>query len=175
MDSNEALKQSMTSPPFGWSSEELYLGKRYLIVAHPDDEIIWFNPEEYDKIVIVFTDRLDVPQFGSSRRKAMEELPYADKIISLDMIESNYWRDKTKRLDYEENYDELCDWLHNIIEDNDTVTTHNPYGEYGHTDHIMLWHACMDTLNCPVNGKDPKLYRQAKGIYKEARVWTWEL
>jgi hypothetical protein len=147
----------------------------YLILAHPDDECIWFNPEEYDKIVIVFTDRLDVPQFGDSRRQAMKELPYADKIINLNLPESNYWRDKTKREDYLDCYDDVCFWLQAGIEEGDTITTHNPYGEYGHTDHMLVWHACMDTVDVPVNGRDPKLYREAKEVYKSNKVWTWEL
>jgi len=145
----------------------------YLIVAHPDDECIWFNPEDYDKIVIVFTDRLDVPQFGDSRRQAMKELPY--KVETLDLTESNYWRDKRKREDYLDNYDDVCKWLEEHIKQGDTVATHDANGEYGHLDHIMLWHACMDVLDIPVNGKNPKLYREAKEVYKSNRVWTWNL
>lgn len=151
------------------------MGYKYLICSHPDDEIIWFNPNDYDRIVIVFSDRPDVPKFGSSRRLAMQELPYANKIIPLNLPESNYWRDKTKRDDYMDNYYELCEWLKFEIEPDDVITTHNPYGEYGHTDHILLWHACMDTVDCPVNGSNPKLYRQAKVIYKANNIWTWEL
>jgi hypothetical protein len=147
----------------------------YLILAHPDDECIWFNPEEYDKIVIVFTDRLDVPQFGDSRRQAMKELPYADKIISLDLTESNYWRDITKLEQFEENYHDLCEWLEDNIKQGDIVSTHNPNGEYGHLDHKLVYQACMDVLDCPVNNMDPKLYREARDIYKSNGVWTWNL
>ena len=148
---------------------------RYNLSAHPDDEVIWFNPDDYDKIVICFTDRPDVPAFGDSRRQAMKELSYADKIINLDLTESNYWRDKTKREDYLDNYQDVCEWLEENILVGDTITTHNPYGEYGHTDHILCWHACMEVVDCPVNGRDPKLYREAKGIYKQNKIWTWEL
>lgn len=105
----------------------------------------------------------------------MKELPYADKIINLDLTESNYWRDKTKREEYLDNYDDLCDWLQDNIKDRDVITTHNPYGEYGHADHILIWHACMDTVGCLVNNRDPKLYREAKSIYKLNNIWTWEL
>ena len=67
---------------------------RVLIVAHPDDEILWFNPEDFDQIVIVFGDFGD-GRSGDGRRKASAEHPLANRITHLNLKESNYWRDKT--------------------------------------------------------------------------------
>jgi LmbE family N-acetylglucosaminyl deacetylase len=148
---------------------------RYNIVAHPDDECIWFNPEEYDKIVIVFTDRSDVEGFGAKRKQALEEHPLKEKIVTLDLVESNYWRDVTKIKDFEDNYHELCEWLEDNIKEEDTITTHDANGEYGHLDHNLVHTACMNTVDVPVNNKDPKLYREIRDCYVCNGVWTWAL
>lgn len=142
---------------------------KILLVAHPDDEILWFNPEEYDKIIVVFSNRSDREGFGERRLKAMSEHPL--NIECWKLTESNFWRDKTKYPDYERNYNDLCEKLKDLVADE--VWTHNAYGEYGHKDHILCFNACMDTLNCPVNGKNPKLYRKIKKIYGDNSVWTW--
>lgn len=147
----------------------------YNIVAHFDDECIWFNPEDYDKIVVCFTDRSDIHGFGHKRRLALAEHPLVSKMETLGLVESNYWRDKTKVKDFEDNYDELCEWLEDNIKEGDTVATHDANGEYGHLDHKLVHLACMNTLNCPVNGKDPKLYREIRDVYLRNGVWTWYL
>ena len=141
----------------------------------PDDECIWFNPEEYDKIVIVFTKRNDVVDFDYKRLKAIAEHPLNHKIDTIQLTESNYWRDKTKLKEFEENYEDLCDWLMENITEDDTVTTHDSNGEYGHMDHKLVHMACMNTLDCPVNGKDPKLYREIRYTYLKHGCWTWYL
>jgi len=66
--------------------------KNYLLVAHPDDEILWFAPEKYDKIIIVFGDFGDErgSEWGERRRKAIAEHPLKDKIIHLNYPESHY-------------------------------------------------------------------------------------
>jgi LmbE family N-acetylglucosaminyl deacetylase len=144
---------------------------KYLIVAHPDDECLWFAPEKYDKIVIVFTDRSDRPGFGDNRRKAIAEHPLKDKIECLDLTESNFWRDNTKFQEQKDNYDDICEYLRGI--DAESIDTHNANGEYGHADHILVRNAVLDTVNCPVNGQDPKLYRDIKKVYQKYNAWTW--
>lgn len=142
-----------------------------LIVAHPDDEILWFNPEEFDRIIIVFNGRKDKPRQGSGRLMAISEHPLKDKINCLGLPESNYWRDRTQKKMHDSNYRNLCEWLKKLQAD--SVTTHNANGEYGHLDHVLVHNACMATLNCPVNGKNPEIYRQAREKYKKYGCWTW--
>ena len=151
------------------------MGYKYGIFAHPDDEIIWGSPEEYDKIVIVFTGRNDVRGFGNQRRAALLEHPLKDKIITLDLTESNFWRDATRKNQFEDNYHELCEWIEDNIKEEDTITTHNPNGEYGHLDHKLVHLACMNTAPCMVNGKDTSLYREIRDCYVRNGVWTWYL
>jgi LmbE family N-acetylglucosaminyl deacetylase len=144
---------------------------KVLVVAHPDDEVLWFNPAEFDKIVVVFCGRTDKPAQGEARRKAMAEHPMADRITCLGLTESNYWRDKTRKTAHDSNYRELCKILAGL-QAND-VTTHDALGEYQHADHILVHNACMAVLNCPVNGKDPEIYRKARAAYERNGCWTW--
>ena len=134
-----------------------------------DDEVLWFNPEEYDKIYVVFSGRNDRPEFKERREKAIAEHPL--DVTCWGLTESNFWRDESKYPEYEQNYRDLCQKLKEIKADE--VVTHNAYGEYGHKDHILCFNACMDTLNCPVNGKNPKLYREIKEVYAKNNCWTW--
>ncbi|GAG99008.1 unnamed protein product, partial [marine sediment metagenome] len=34
---------------------------KILIVAHLDDELLWFNPQSFDKIIVAFLGRADKP------------------------------------------------------------------------------------------------------------------
>ena len=143
---------------------------RVLICAHPDDEVLWFAPEKFDRIIIVFGDFGD-GRSGDGRRKALREHPLASRITHLDLKQSNYWRDKTKKAEHEANYQKLCGLLRTLKADE--VTTHNAMGEYQHADHILVHNACMASLSCSVNGKDPELYRKIKEVYVGNGCWTW--
>lgn len=145
---------------------------KYLIVAHPDDEILWFNPAKYDKIIFVFSDRRDKPEMGDKRRKCVAEHPL--NVESWELTESGYWRDKSKLAEYKQNYADIVEKLKEL-KDVELIDTHSANGEYGHMDHILIYNAVMDTMDCPVNGQDPKLYRQIKDIYKRNECWTWYL
>lgn len=145
---------------------------KLLVVAHPDDEILWFNPEEYDKIMIVFGKRKDKSTlWNNNRKKTVENHPLKDKIIFLDMTESNYWRDPTQEREYFNNYVDLCLALKQYKPE--SVMTHDANGEYGHADHKLCFNACMDTFDCPVNGKNTILYRKIKKHYQSFDCWTW--
>lgn len=148
-------------------------GTKFLIVAHPDDEILIANPYNFDKIIIIFGYRWDKPLMGEKRKKALKRHPLKKKIIHLNLDESGYWRDKSAVAEYKENYADICEWLKNNIKDNDKITTHNAWGEYGHEDHKLVYKAIMDTVNCKVNEIDPKKYRTIRKIYEEEDAWTW--
>lgn len=134
--------------------------------------MLWFNPEEYDKIIIVFSNREDRPGFGENRLKAIAEHPL--KPLCWNLTESNFWRDETKYIEHQKNYTEIVKKLQELnLTENDSITTHNSNGEYGHADHILLHNAIMDTVNCKVNGKNPISYREIKNIYEKYNVWSW--
>lgn len=143
---------------------------KLLVVAHCDDEALWFNPEKFDKILIVFLSRKD-RDIAEARSKAINDHPLVEKITCLGLTESNYWRDPCQKDDYDKNFEDLVAELKKYKPS--SVTTHDAYGEYGHADHILCFNACMEAFNCPVNRKNPKLFRQIKKNYQNNGIWTW--
>lgn len=152
-------------------------GVKVLIVAHPDDEVLWFNPAEFDQIVIVYGDRPDKAQAGEQRRHALRIHPLREKILHLDYPESGMGHPRVTSPTTEqhkrhmENYERLCRFLEGLKAD--SVRTHEPHGEYGNREHVLVHDACMSTLTCPVNGKDPNEYRKIKKAYVDSGAWTW--
>lgn len=148
--------------------------KKYLIVAHPDDEIIWFNPENYDRIVIVFLDRKDNPVIMKGRLAVKECHPLRDRITWLGMTESNYWRDKSQAEIYAKQYYEICAKLKQVVNKPCLIVTHAKDGEYGHSDHILVHRAVVDTFqDCTIVFKDMSLKERIKKCYEENKCFTW--
>ena len=144
---------------------------KILIVAHPDDEVLWFNPEDYDKIYIVFCARDDKPGMGLQRFRAIKEHPLNVECFYLK--ESGYHKDKRLKKEYELSRDELITKLKEL-KDITKVTTHDAQGEYGHLDHRLVHDTCMEVFDCKVNGKNPKMYRKIKKLYQKNLCWTWD-
>lgn len=63
-----------------------------LIVAHPDDEIIWFSPQDFDLIVITFLARHDKPYAEYCRKLTIEAHPLKDRIILLGLKNQDFGR-----------------------------------------------------------------------------------
>jgi len=145
---------------------------KILVVAHPDDEILFFNPMEFDRIIIVFLHR-PFNDIGNKREKAMQEHPLKDKITCLGIVESGYRQDKDRKMIYKKTCKNVIEKLKLIKADG--VTTHNAQGEYGHQDHKLIFEACMQSFDCLVNGMSPNVYRQIQKVYKDNECWTWDL
>ena len=129
-----------------------------LIVAHPDDEVLWFAAvlERVDKIVICFTDAEHAPAIGDARRRSLNDHACRDKIVELGICQvkshnRSRWPEPEEteyglRLDkldgfdqpYREQADRLSAALAPHIERSQNVFTHNPWGEYGHEDHVQV-------------------------------------
>lgn len=164
---------------------------KILCVAHPDDECLWFNPKGFDKIIMCFMDRADNFKVFLGRRKALGKHPLKDKIVTLNLTESNYQTFKSKREAHVKNYEELVKILKEKLKDADEVWTHNSWGEYQHADHIMVHEAVREATDKPIfvldgivgaTGKerievdmDLDLYKEIKEIYKTTGSWTWRL
>ena len=152
---------------------------KVLVVAHPDDEALWFNPGAYDRIVICFLGRRDNPAAAGSRRNALMEHPLDGKIICLNIEESNHWREQSleSAQRHNGNLNEIIKNLKWLAKSQQwtAVDTHSAMGEYGHADHKLVFRACMEALDCPVNGKDPALYREIKRVYVKYGAWTWDV
>ena len=176
------------------------LNNSTVVIAHPDDEIIWMSSiiGKVDKILICFQDEFSsvgfgigtavdyfrmakngsffnksiMSEIGCSREKVLKNYPIK-RIKSLGLSESGSyglvdWSNpkrspygveldaqniritrpilgglfkrniKLIRRRYEENYNSLVVRLKDELEGIDNVFTHNPWGEYGHPDHIQV-------------------------------------
>ena len=136
------------------------LGRFAVVMAHPDDEILWasslLSPAE--KLVLCFGPT-EAPEMGPARREAIARLPVHD-IAFLDIPEAGvfdhgrwpypvatdyglalkrsagHWA-LVRR--YQENFLTLAEKIGPLIEGFDTIVTHNPWGEYGHEEHVQVF------------------------------------
>lgn len=134
------------------------LEESVLIVAHPDDEVLWFGSilGRFDKIVICFTEAEHWPKLGEARRLSLAEHTYKDRLVLLDLCQvrshnKSQWPepketeyglllDKFPLFDgpYKEQSFRLTDALEPHIRGASNIFTHNPWGEYGHEDHVQV-------------------------------------
>ena len=153
---------------------------KILIVAHPDDEILWFNAPSFDHIHIAFLHRNDksvekATNGTQGRQRALLKHPLSSRITCWGLVESNYWREETKYSDYLRSYHCVMDRLYSLSKVPSVIYTHNPWGEYispsdgkVHADHLMINQAvtkyakqynipvfCFDGMYC--NGKMRRL------------------
>jgi len=162
---------------------------KLLVVAHPDDEILWFNPQDFNKIIIAFLKRKDNLQVSEGRKRVLERHPLKEKIECLNLTESGYKRDIRNIEAHVENYEKLIAKLKEKILPYDCIYTHNPWGEYVHPEHIQVNNVIIELAKVPVfafDGITPitskkrkmekinlDLYRKIKEIYLTEKAWTW--
>jgi len=193
-----------------------------IVVAHPDDEILWFSSILYkaSKIIICFSKYEPNHIWTDGREKVINNYPLST-IKSLDLTESDVflaadWRSPqyTKyglklsninniRDRYINNYNILKELLHDELVDFTTVYTHNPWGEYGHEEHVQIYTAvnylqkllgfnlffdnyCSNRSNLLMNKwlsknnvswhtleTNIQIANQIKDLYKHYNCWTW--
>lgn len=173
---------------------------KILIVAHLDDEILWFNPFYFDKIYIAFFERDDKPEMNLARLNAIEKHPLKHKISMLKIKESGFWKDKQRYNQYKESKYDLDREISTIFANNTVseIFTHNPWGEYGHSDHILvnevvhniaksccpIWQPIKAVGVEPISPQFDKMIKQPinieqfriiRDIYRSCNAWTWNL
>jgi len=126
-----------------------------IVVAHPDDEVLWFSSvlKECKKIVICFGDVISNTQLSNSRADLFRNYPLSNihyiNIAESGAFLSSNW-DKPienefgikvgyQKNTYTENYNSLRKRLQIILKDIKVVYTHNPWGEYGHEEHVQVY------------------------------------
>ena len=136
-----------------------------LVVAHPDDEVLWFSSvlEKVGKVVVCFLDVPSRPDWSQGRRESLRKYPRKD-VISLGLMESEVfagaaWPDplpaeyglvvkpspgsmpgfSAER--YKQNFELLRCRLRSELAGCRDVFTHNPWGEYGHEEHVQVFRA----------------------------------
>lgn len=133
------------------------LEKSIIVSAHPDDEILWFSSilDKVDEVVICFLNSKSKPHWSIGRKKSLSEHPIKN-ISCLEIDESEaFWHadwqkpvitnfgleinDYVSRKRYKENYYELKQRLANKLIGYYNVFTNNPWGEYGHVEHVQIY------------------------------------
>lgn len=129
-----------------------------LVVAHPDDEILWFGSivADVDRVVVCFLNDPAHPELADAREKVLAEHPLREKIVCLGADETGAFnhadwpRPETTKYglrivkgrqvakQYRLCYRQLEQQLTPIIREAARVITHNPWGEYGHEEHVLV-------------------------------------
>jgi hypothetical protein len=134
------------------------LSKSIIVSAHPDDEVLWFSSivDDVDKVLICFLGCKEKPQLIMGRRKSLSEHPVKNiSCISIEesgIFNSADWQnpvttefgiklsnDKTLGNKYKETYYKLRQELETKLAGYLNVFTHNPWGEYGHEEHVQVY------------------------------------
>ncbi len=135
------------------------LEKSILIVAHPDDEVLWFSSilDRVDEIVLCFLD-CKSPVWTEGRKLALLNHPIKNlSCLEIDesAVFSDYnWhnpvitdygikiKDENKQeTRYKQNFNQLKRKLKLALQNYSNVITHNPWGEYGNEEHIQIYRA----------------------------------
>jgi hypothetical protein len=127
-----------------------------IIVAHPDDEVIFFSSilKSVSKIIICFNRSQDnTVNFG---RETIRKKKLLKKTVFLNLDETNVFNRANwqfpefateglvvskNRAGYKKNFLNLKKKLSRIISKGNIIYTHNPWGEYGHEEHVQVFKA----------------------------------
>jgi LmbE family N-acetylglucosaminyl deacetylase len=134
-------------------------GLSAVVVAHPDDEALWLSSVlgTADRVVLCFGDLFQRPKMSAARRRAVSALRLPG-LIDLNLPESGGglsvdWKrprlteagialaDPAAGERYSANFAALTEALRPALAGCTAVYTHNPWGEYGHADHIQVHRA----------------------------------
>lgn len=195
------------------------LKKKILIVAHPDDEVLFFSSilKDVDKVIVCFGPSDD--EIISEGRKLLQQYYPLQNIEWLNLNESNVlltsnWGNpcitkegvevnKSKK-QYIKNFEKICMILKEKIKPYEIIYTHNPWGEYGHEEHISIFNAVLSLfpqinkelfVSCYVSDLSKKLFLKRKHLlvnnleigivpqklcddlktlYLKYNCWTWK-
>lgn len=129
-----------------------------IIVAHPDDDILWLGSviDKVGGITFCFQEDAANPEIGAAREKTINAYPLQD-VSSLELTEPPSWdkanwshpeataygikleKCQNAELRYRETYENLLHTLRVRMADIKNVFTHNPWGEYGHESHVLVY------------------------------------
>jgi len=129
-----------------------------IVAAHPDDEILWFSSliDKVDKVLICYLKSKSNISWNEGRKKTLFEYPIktvsSTSLYSAEVHERVNWQnpvitqfgvkiinDSNTAKRYQENYYLLKKTLKSVLQKYTNVITHNPWGEYGHAEHIQTY------------------------------------
>jgi len=169
-----------------------------MLIAHPDDEIIFGFPvlQNAKKIICCSSD-LNNPEraWCKDRKLALKEIgqKVGAEIICLD-YNSEFYRLPTR----DGSLMRLASDILSLLGPEEVLFTHNPWGEYGHLDHVLVHQVALlsgkrllfsdisleagwipsgkrrlsgKVVGC--FGNDLQFYNECKAIYDSFGCWTW--
>lgn len=134
-------------------------GTAALVVAHPDDEVLWFSSVvgRVSHVIIAYEACDALPGLGDARRAASERYPLATVVFLRRPEPCSLWHvdwanpepteygmalngpeSEEAEARYRIAYTTLSDDLGRLLRGTTDVFTHNPWGEYGHPDHVQV-------------------------------------
>jgi len=141
------------------------LEQSIIVAAHPDDEVLWFSSilDKTSDVVVCFLEAPRYPWWGVGRRKSLAEYPIKNisclNIDSSEVFERADWKNpvttehgikiESKAVphsneNYKNNYNKLKQLLGEKLDGFRNVFTHNPWGEYGHEEHVQVYRVVKD-------------------------------
>jgi GlcNAc-PI de-N-acetylase len=131
-----------------------------IVAAHPDDEILWFSSiiTKVKAIAVCYLWQNSRPDWTAGRKRSMAHYPLPHvRCLDLNLSEvfdCGDWqyprttafgleicRSGRRRKNYEGNYQRLRERLQELLAPYSHVFTHNPWGEYGHEEHVQVFRA----------------------------------
>lgn len=193
--------------------------KKVIVVAHPDDEILFFSSiiEKVDAVIVCFGPS-STKTITDGRRLLQNRYPLKN-IEWLNIQESNVFLSanwdhpkitnngmlvRRNQNEYQKNFITLVELFKTKLASYNEVYTHNPWGEYGHEEHMSVFRAvCLATESKKtavyvssyisdrskktfdiqkallgselITGKIPKnLCKSIKELYISSGCWTWD-
>jgi LmbE family N-acetylglucosaminyl deacetylase len=126
--------------------------KNMMIVAHPDDELLWGWPElkksPKNWIVVVATSSFGYPGAISEKEERIAKIKKVSQIIGFESINLNF-PDNPYNLSWsgEIKFDFIKKIKETIEKYNPKkIITHGKLGEYGHYHHRLLYKICVDLV-----------------------------
>ena len=141
-----------------------------VVVAHPDDEIIWLAAAMSARptVVAAFPDDPDRPTLTAGRLDVRAHYPVAGfhflPLSQAGVVHQSDWLRRApapygvtlspscppdRARAYVANYGALVTLLRPHIREHSCIYTHNPWGEYGHEEHIQVFNAVTSLARDP--------------------------
>jgi hypothetical protein len=141
-----------------------FAGDVIVVVAHPDDEVLWLGAvlPLARKIVMVLPGHAVNTDLAAARARSIARYPLNNlETLPLQTAGVHQQSDLLRRRPieygvslmescpkdcaerYRENFRSMCRMLETYMHKGVTVFAHNPWGEYGHEEHVQVNHAVM--------------------------------